>query len=119
MDTGSTRGDGTPLTFEIADEPRLDPVVDAAIIELAEALPIDVSALVVDGDPADGVDATALVSGIVAVRADPEEGVRAIDREAATFLGAVGAVRLYFELEGRSEPPSRYDAPCSWRCVRE
>lgn len=110
-DTESLRSDGSPLVFAMANEPRLDPVVPEAIVGISDALPVDVGAFIVDGDPTDGVDARDLVSAVLASRAEPPSGVRAIDREGGRFLGAVGDVRLHFELELRADagvPPGRY-----------
>lgn len=75
-DTGTVRGDGTPLVFDIGvDGRRLDDSVIGAIRSLVSEVPTSIATELVD-DPGDVIDATTLVSRVEARAVVPAEGAR-------------------------------------------
>lgn len=85
-DTGTVRGDGTPLVFDIgADGRRLDTGVIDAIRSLVSEVPTSIEAELLD-DPTDALDATTLVSRVEAASVAPPDGARIVGDAFADVL---------------------------------
>jgi hypothetical protein len=98
-DTGAVDASGQPLVFDIGpNAERLTTEVVEAIGTFAETTVFDVDLVLRDPVPGDGVDVTAFVERVVAVRADPPEGVTDIDTEAGIFFGVRAGTRVVYEL---------------------
>ena len=111
-DTGAVRVDGSPIVFDIgAGGESLGADVVEAVRTLVEEVPIDVDALTEDV-PGDALDATAFVTGVVAVAASPPDG--------AVVLGdRFGAVRpgtqVTFSIQLANERIERTSEPQVYR----
>lgn len=94
--TGAVSHDGVPLVHTIsASGSGLDEEVVRGIESLALRVPLDVDGLVVDV-PGDDLDATILVQEVIALRADPPDGIEAIEGD--TFVNAMPGTTLTFAL---------------------
>jgi hypothetical protein len=103
VDTGAVSGDA-PLVFDIGTRgERLSDSVIEAITTLADVIEFEiVDTELHDVDRTDAVDPRDFVEAVVPVRADPPDGVRAIDVGAGAFLGVRAGTRLVFELRLRN-----------------
>ncbi|MCC6878029.1 MAG: hypothetical protein IT378_27200 [Sandaracinaceae bacterium] len=98
VDTGAV-DDGSPLVFNIGERgERLSTSVVDAITTLADTIEFDVDTFLVDPDPDDGVDPRDFVERVEAVRAEPMDRVRRIDREAGIFYGVQAGTRVFYRL---------------------
>ena len=96
-DTDSVNSDGEPLYFDIGRRgDRIGDEIVSAVQFVASEVPLDVDAVVEDS-PGDALDATEVVRGIRALRADPPGNVASIDGE--TFVGVIPGTLLTFEVE--------------------
>ncbi|MDH5491351.1 MAG: hypothetical protein OEY14_05305 [Myxococcales bacterium] len=105
-DTGAIDAEGAPLVFDIGSRgTEVGSGVVQAIRRLAEGLPLDVDALVLDV-PGDAWDALELIHSIRVVAAEPPEGAAAI--RGGEALGVRPGTRLVYEIEvdTRSMPAS-------------
>lgn len=95
--TGAVDGDGIPLVHSISASGRgLDQEVVRGIESLARRVPLDVDAISLDV-VGDDVDATIFIDRLIALRAEPPEGVSSI--EDATFYQAMPGTRLVFRVD--------------------
>lgn len=102
-DTGAMDGD-RPLVFDIGGRAqRLSEDVVTAIRTLADVIEFDVDTVLVDPDPGDGIDPRTFVEELVAVRAEPMDRIRGIDRDTNTFLGVRAGTRIYYQLRLRND----------------
>mgnify|MGYP001022801920 CR=1 FL=1 len=89
-DTGAVDADGRVLSFDAgSDGSAIDTGIVTAIQQLADGLPVDVSARVQDVT-GDAIDARTLVTAVVPLSADPPSGVASIDAMKAVCLGGPG-----------------------------
>jgi hypothetical protein len=97
--TGAVDGEGTPLVYSISPTGvGLGEEVVRGIETLALRVPIDVDAIAIDV-PGDDLDATVLIHEIIALRAEPPEGVARIEGD--TFFTVMPGTRLVFDLDIR------------------
>lgn len=102
-DTGTVDARGEPLVFRIGSSgSSLVARVLEAIGRVGEGLAIDVDLTLSDPVP-DGIDAVALVSAVVPLRAEPMSGVDGIDLAGRRFLGVRGSTRVVFRLDFRAD----------------
>ncbi|NOY94284.1 MAG: VWA domain-containing protein [Deltaproteobacteria bacterium] len=104
-DTGAVDADGRELAFNIGGSgSRVGSGIVDAVTRLAEGVPLDVDALLLDV-PGDAIDATLLVTAIRPLRATPASGAREITPE--RFLGVSPGTEVTFELtvDTSSVPP--------------
>lgn len=95
--TGAVDSDGEALVTSISSSGTgLDEEVVNGIESLALRVPLDVDAVVLDV-PGDDLDATVLVSAVLALRAEPPTGVDRIEDN--VFYNAMPGTRLVFGLE--------------------
>lgn len=103
-DTGAVDAAGEPLVFGIGHSGTdLVARVLEAVGTIGDGLATNVDLFVTDPMPGDGIDAVALVSAIIPLRAEPATGIDGIDVANARFLGVRGATRVIFRLEVRTD----------------
>ncbi|MEM9070550.1 MAG: vWA domain-containing protein [Myxococcota bacterium] len=93
-----------PLVFDIGTRgQRLGTQVVSAIETFAGTIEQDIDAILLDGDPADGINALDLVEAIVPLRASPPDGVGGIDVDAAVFRDAQAGTLLTWQIVVRND----------------
>jgi hypothetical protein len=98
-DTNAVGSDGTPIVFEIGTRGEaLTESVISAIATLAAVVEFDIDTELFDVDRTDAVDPRDFVERVIAVRADPPEGVDEILRDEGIFRGVRTGTRVVFEL---------------------
>ncbi|MGF1464629.1 MAG: hypothetical protein ACFCGT_00720 [Sandaracinaceae bacterium] len=99
-DTGGSTG----LVFNIGSRgQRLSNSVVDAVRTLADTIEFDIDTVLVDPDSGDGVDPTAFVERVLAIRAVPSDRVESIDREAGLFFGVRAGTSVFVQLELRND----------------
>lgn len=102
VDTGAVTPEGEPLYYVVgASAERLDTSVVDAVRTLASNFIQDVDAVLVDGDPTDGIDARELVDSFLPSRAEPPSGIARIEDQ--TFVQARAGTRLYWVITLRND----------------
>lgn len=97
VDAASVDVLGRPLYFDIGSGgDRIGGEIVTAVQRVAEGVPLDVDAVVEDL-PGDGVDATPLLRGVVAIRADPPGNVRLLEQ--SRFVGVAPGTLLTFGVD--------------------
>lgn len=100
-DTGAISS-GRPIVFDIGERGEsLSTSVIQAVRTLADVIEFDVDTVLVDPVPGDGVDVRGFVDRVVALRAEPATGVRAI--EGGVFRGVATGTRVVFQLTLRND----------------
>jgi len=95
-DTGAVDADGRELAFDIGGSgSRVGSGIVDAVTRLAQSVPLDVDAVVIDV-AGDALDASSLVTSTRPVRAVPATGVREITTD--SFLGVRPGTEITFEL---------------------
>lgn len=95
-DTGAVDANGRELAFDIGSSgSQVGTGIVDAVTRLAQAVPLDVDAVVIDA-PGDSIDARTLVANVRPVRASPADGVAAI--EGGRFLGVRPGTEVTFEV---------------------
>jgi len=103
-DTGAVDGDDQPLVFGIGRSGTdLVAQVLAAVGTVGEGLATDIDVVLVDPTPSDPIDSVALVSAVVALRAEPADGVERIEPETARFIGVRGSTRVVYRIDMRTD----------------
>jgi hypothetical protein len=103
-DTGAIDVYGEPLVFGIGySGTDLVARVLEAVGTIGDGLATNVDLYVTDPVPGDAIDAVALVSEIIPLRAEPATGIDGIDVANARFLGVRGATRVIYSLEIRTD----------------
>lgn len=93
-DTNSLDGAGNPLLFDIGGRgDRIGEEIVSAVQFVASEVPLDVDSIVED-IPGDEVDASLVLRGMRAVRADPADNVDRIEGD--SFFGVVPGTQLTF-----------------------
>jgi hypothetical protein len=103
LDTETVDARGRPLVFPIgASGASLVRQVLEALGRVGDGLPIDIDVAL--SDPVDDdIDAVALVSAIVPLRAEPMSGIDGVDFARGRFLGVRGSTRVVFRLDFRTD----------------
>jgi hypothetical protein len=103
-DTGAIDALGEPLVFSIGSSGTdLVARVLEAVGTIGDGLATNIDLYVTDPVPGDAIDAVALVSEIIPLRAEPASGIDGIDVADARFLGVRGATRVIYSLEVRTD----------------
>ena len=100
-DTGTLAG-SDPLVYQIGQRgQRLSDSVVGAIQTFAGTVEQDIDASLADPNPRDAIDPRDFVDSLEALRADPADGVAAI--EGAAFIDALAGTRLTWRLTVRND----------------
>lgn len=103
-DTGAVDRDGEPLVFGIGRAGTdLVAQVLAAVGTVGEGLAADIDVVLVDPTPSDPIDSVALVSDVIALRAEPADGIERIEAATARFIGVRGSTRVVYRIDVRTD----------------